>query len=102
MIDVALHSELSKKSPETQTFFDWVKSNDRYTFVSGGCDAAAKLWDVRTGRCIQTFSGHESDINAVAFFPNYNSFGTGSDDATCRLFDIRADQELLIYRYQKF
>jgi len=74
-------------------------SNDRFTFVSGGCDAAAKLWDVRTGRCIQTFTGHESDINAVAYFPNYQSFGTGSDDATCRLFDIRADQELLIYRY---
>jgi WD40 repeat protein len=74
-------------------------SNDRFTFVSGGCDAAAKLWDVRTGRCIQTFTGHESDINAVAYFPNYQSFGTGSDDATCRLFDIRADQELLIYRF---
>ena len=73
-------------------------SNDRNTFVSGGCDAAAKLWDVRTGRCMQTFTGHESDINAVAFFPNFQAFGTGSDDATCRLFDIRADQELLIYR----
>jgi WD40 repeat protein len=75
-------------------------SNDRNTFVSGGCDAAAKLWDVRTGRCMQTFSGHESDINAVAFFPNYQAFGTGSDDATCRLFDIRADQELLIYSHE--
>ena len=28
------------------------------------------------------------------FFPNGNAFATGSDDATCRLFDIRADQEL--------
>lgn len=26
------------------------------------------------------------------FFPNSFAFGTGSDDATCRLFDIRADQ----------
>ena len=76
-----------------------LKSNDRHTFVSGGCDAAAKLWDVRSGRCMQTFTGHESDINAVAFFPNFQAFGTGSDDATCRLFDIRADQELLIYRF---
>jgi guanine nucleotide-binding protein G(I)/G(S)/G(T) subunit beta-1 len=34
-------------------------------FVSGACDAAAKVWDIRTGRCVQTFTGHESDINAV-------------------------------------
>ena len=34
-------------------------------FVSGACDASAKLWDIRTGKAIQTFIGHESDINAV-------------------------------------
>ena len=32
------------------------------------------------------------------FFPNGNAFATGSDDATCRLFDIRADQELSMVR----
>ena len=70
--------------------------------------------------CRQTFTGHETDINAVSvslsilsvfmfvkskanfhcfflflciqFFPNGQAFATGSDDATCRLFDIRADQ----------
>uniref|UniRef100_A0A182LTK2 Uncharacterized protein n=1 Tax=Anopheles culicifacies TaxID=139723 RepID=A0A182LTK2_9DIPT len=69
------------------------------TFVSGACDAKAKLWDIREGQCKQTFPGHESDINAVAFFPNGYAFATGSDDATCRLFDIRADQELAMYSH---
>lgn len=27
------------------------------------------------------------------------AFATGSDDATCRLFDIRADQELTMYNH---
>lgn len=80
-------------------------------FISGACDATAKLWDIRTGRATQTFTGHESDINAVSwvillrfhctiadlccrFFPNGDAFATGSDDASCRLFDIRADREL--------
>ena len=82
-------------------------------FVSGACDATAKLWDIRSGRATQTFTGHESDINAVSydfeaffpitwkliwiphrFFPNGDAFATGSDDASCRLFDIRADREL--------
>lgn len=74
-------------------------SPDMRTFVSGACDASAKvsvlyfmyifhlkfdlvtwksliifwlfsfltlqLWDVRDGLCHQTFSGHESDINAI-------------------------------------
>lgn len=31
------------------------------------------------------------------FFPNGSAFATGSDDATCRLFDLRADQELSLY-----
>ncbi|CAB0009487.1 unnamed protein product [Nesidiocoris tenuis] len=84
-----------------------------------------QLWDIREGTCKQTFPGHESDINAVTvstffifspaciwysllslplyltdvFFPNGYAFATGSDDATCRLFDIRSDQELAMYSH---
>ena len=48
-----------------------------------------------------TFSGHESDINAVDFFPAGNVFGTGSDDASCRLYDLRAYRELMTYTHDK-
>ena len=34
------------------------------------------------------------------FFPNGNSFASGSDDATCRLFDLRADRELMTYGHE--
>ena len=49
-------------------------SPDMRTFVSGAGDASAKLWDVRDGMCRQTFSGHESDINAigVSLIRNHN------------------------------
>jgi len=64
-------------------------------FLSGSCDATAKLWDHRQAKaCIKTFIGHESDINSVQFFPDGNAFGTGSDDSSCRLFDIRAYQQI--------
>ena len=33
------------------------------------------------------------------FFPSGFAFTTGSDDATCRLFDIRADQEIGMYSH---
>lgn len=35
----------------------------------------------------------------MQFFPNGFAFATGSDDATCRLFDIRADQQLAMYSH---
>jgi guanine nucleotide-binding protein G(I)/G(S)/G(T) subunit beta-1 len=65
-------------------------SVNRQVFVSGSCDATAKVWDIRSGKCVQTFAGHESDVNSVQFFPDGNAVGTGSDDSTCRLFDLRS------------
>lgn len=43
-------------------------------FVSGACDATAKLWDIRSGKATQTFTGHESDINAVTYANLSSSF----------------------------
>lgn len=70
-------------------------------FVSGACDATAKIWDLKTGKCEQTFAGHESDINSVQYFPNGLAFGSGSDDASCRLFDTRCYGELNQYTHDK-
>lgn len=70
-------------------------------FVSGSCDATARLWDTRVAsRAVRTFHGHEGDVNAVKFFPDGNRFGTGSDDGTCRLFDIRTGHQLQVYHQQ--
>lgn len=33
------------------------------------------------------------------FFPDGQAFATGSDDASCRLFDLRADRELNVYAH---
>ena len=38
-------------------------------------------------------------ICSLQYFPNGYAFATGSDDATCRLFDIRADQEIGMYSH---
>ena len=57
---------------------------------------------MRDGKCHQTFQGRNcqgSDINACHFFPDGNSFATGADDGTCRLFDIRAGQEVNTYSH---
>jgi guanine nucleotide-binding protein subunit beta-5 len=66
-------------------------------FISAGADRSALVWDIRTGQCVQSFEGHEADINTVRFHPNGDAFATGSDDATCRLFDLRADRQVCVY-----
>uniref|UniRef100_A0A8C6XM84 G protein subunit beta 1 n=1 Tax=Naja naja TaxID=35670 RepID=A0A8C6XM84_NAJNA len=68
---------------------------DSKCFVSGACDASAKLWDVREGMCRQTFTGHESDINAICFFPNGSAIRLRPACGT----DLRADQELMVYSH---
>eukprot|EP01116_Phalansterium_solitarium_P007654 TRINITY_DN2046_c0_g1_i1.p1 TRINITY_DN2046_c0_g1~~TRINITY_DN2046_c0_g1_i1.p1 ORF type:complete len:384 (-),score=57.11 TRINITY_DN2046_c0_g1_i1:270-1421(-) len=70
---------------------------DPNVFVSGAIDNEAKLWDIRLAKCVQTFQGHDSDVNSVCYFPSGNAFGTASDDGTCKLFDLRADRELMTY-----
>lgn len=67
-----------------------VSPTDEQMFISGSCDSNAKVWDIREKKCSLTFSGHESDINSVAFFPSGNAIGTGSDDSSCRLWDLRS------------
>lgn len=79
-----------------------VSLTDGPYFVSGSCDATAKLWDIREkNACVKTFSGHESDINSVQFFPDAKAFGTGSDDSSCRLFDIRSYGQVNKYANDK-
>lgn len=48
-------------------------------------DHIAMVWDIRTGSYVQTFEGHESDVNAVRFYPSGDAFVSASDDATVSL-----------------
>ena len=47
-----------------------------------------------------TLRGHESDINSVVLFPDGKCFGTGSDDTTCRFFDMRACAQVSINNFE--
>lgn len=47
---------------------------DMNFFISGSCDYTAKLWDIREGKCKQTFYGHESDVNAIGVIEIYFEF----------------------------
>lgn len=55
-----------------------------FAFFLKSSDHIAMVWDIRTGGYVQTFEGHESDVNAVRFYPSGDAFVSASDDATVR------------------
>jgi guanine nucleotide-binding protein G(I)/G(S)/G(T) subunit beta-1 len=78
-----------------------ISPSNQNIFVSGSVDTTAKIWDLRNGKCVQTHVGHEADVNSVAYFPDGNAIGTGSDDQSCRLFDMRSYGEVNVFKSDK-
>jgi len=50
------------------------------------------LWDLRTGRCIMFLEGHLGAVFGVDFSPNGFHIATGSQDNTCKIWDLRRRQ----------
>lgn len=75
-----------------------IMSENKNIFITGGIDANIKIWDRRNGKqYVGIRKGHLADINTVEWFPDNKAFGSGSDDATVRLWDLRAIKELNQY-----
>ena len=54
---------------------------------------------VRYQRCAVSIPPAKEAQSDGRFFPNGDAFVTGSDDASCRLYDLRADREVNIYQH---
>ena len=62
--------------------------------LAGGGDGIATLWEVQSGRQIQSFEGHANAISSVAFSPDGKYILTGSWDKTARLWDIQSGKTI--------
>lgn len=49
----------------------------------------AFIWDMRSGSVVQSFEGHQSDVNSVKFHPSGDAISTGSDDSTVILVKFK-------------
>jgi WD40 repeat protein len=66
--------------------------------ATGAADNMIKVWDLRTRRSQRTFAA-ESEVNCVSFFPDGNAIGAGCDDSSSRIFDLRSDCQIGIYKF---
>jgi autophagy-related protein 16 len=56
--------------------------------IAGTVDSKALLWNLRTGRPIQTYTGHNSKVCSVCFFNNNSAVATASQDRSIRFWDV--------------
>jgi hypothetical protein len=66
--------------------------------LTGSQDNTAILWDVETGKPLQTFKGHADKVYAVALSGDSKRVLTGSDDKTAILWDSASGKALQTFK----
>mmetsp|Transcript_1399 Transcript_1399/g.1793 ORF Transcript_1399/g.1793 Transcript_1399/m.1793 type:complete len:200 (+) Transcript_1399:175-774(+) len=56
--------------------------------VSGSRDKTVRIWQVQTGACLMSLSGHDNWVRGVAFQPNGKYILTAAEDKTIRIWDL--------------
>ncbi|MCK1396266.1 caspase family protein [Bradyrhizobium sp. 1] len=74
---------------------NWSADSKRIVTGGGGRDKSVNLWDADSGRLLASFSGHQEDVEAVAFFPGGTRLISASEDKTIKVWDI-AERRLLL------
>jgi hypothetical protein len=68
-----------------------------------GVESVARIWDMETGKVLQTFEGHTLPLTSVAFDSEGKRLLTGSLDHTLRVWDIATGKEIhqFVYRFER-
>eukprot|EP00960_Hanusia_phi_P016832 495533-Hanusia_phi.AAC.1 len=57
-------------------------SCDGNKIVTGSVDGTVRVWDVKKGKCLKVFSGHNDRVNSVSMSGDGRRVASGSEDGT--------------------
>ncbi|MFX0197020.1 MAG: TIR domain-containing protein [Candidatus Hodarchaeota archaeon] len=64
--------------------------------ASASDDNTVRIWEIRTGDCILTLTGHTSDVKDVAWSMDGKKLATASLDNTIRLWNVKTGKEISV------
>ena len=68
-----------------------LSSDGKYALSSS---ESVKLWDIKSGKLLKTFTGHLGVVNSAVFSPNSKYILSGGDDGNIKLWDVKTGKEL--------
>ena len=73
----------------------WSPDGKRLVSGGGGRDRSVMLWDAESGQQLAVFSGHQSDVEAVAFFAGGARIVSVGEDKTIKVWSVADRKEIL-------
>ncbi|ERT06471.1 WD domain, G-beta repeat family protein [Lyngbya aestuarii BL J] len=72
---------------------------DGKTLISSSYDSTLKLWEVKTGRILETLMAHNKDFNTIAIANNGKLLVSGGSDNTIKIWRLQRTSEILRLLY---
>jgi len=69
-------------------------SSDSRRLASASDDGTARVWDVKTRKCIFVLSGHTSNVKGIAWSADDGLLATGSLDHTIKIWNSQSGKEI--------
>lgn len=62
--------------------------------ATGSADRSARLWDVRSSKCVRLMPGHTHGVSAVAISPDGSTLVAGETEGGLRVWDLGSAESL--------